>query len=105
MQEIRKYKIFSGPKELFLSRNRANWFKFFRISSFVRLFFYSDGYIHLKFFGICVFKSFKGIGSTFILSDRSNQNYRFYFFSPTIIKIDLIRFLMISYLVFKRDFE
>ena len=93
MRGIKKYRVFSGPKELFLSRNRLDWFKFFRISSFVRLLFYSDGYIHLKFFGICACKSFKGLASTFILSDRSNQNYRFYFFSPTIIKITLVHFL------------
>jgi hypothetical protein len=92
MHEIGKYYVFSGAKQLFLKRSKISWMCFFRVGSFVRVVFYSDGYINLKFSGICAKKVVSGVGSTFTLSDRSGLRYKYFFFMPTILRLKVIRF-------------
>lgn len=95
MRELEKYYKFVSLKQLFLKRAKENWFQFFRIGSFVRVLFYSDGYFNLKFSGICVRKSFCGVGSSFVLKNRLGLTYKYFFFMPTIVRMVLIRFLKI----------
>jgi ribosomal protein L19 len=92
MQGLQKYYIFSGSKEIFRRRLKSSWIQFFKIGSFLRIIFYSDGYINLKFSGICISKSLRGVGSTFQLADRSGVNNWFYFFSPVIKNITIVKF-------------
>lgn len=91
--EISKYYIFSGSKELYRRRFKPFWIKYFRVSSFIRVILYSEAYFNLKFSGVCIDKTFKGLGSTFELADRVGIHQRFYFFSPTVKSITLIKFL------------
>lgn len=92
MQEIEKYYMFVSSRELFFRRAKVNWFKFFRAGSFVRVVFYSEAYINLKFTGICTKKSFRGLGSTFTLVNKIGLKYKYFLYMPTIIRLVLVRF-------------
>jgi hypothetical protein len=102
MHEIKKYYMFAGAKELFLRRIKVNWFKFFRIGSFVRVTFYSEAYTNLKFTGICIKKSFHGIGSTFTSANGIGLKYKYLVFMPTIVRLVPLHFLNAS-MVWRND--
>lgn len=89
-----KFYLYSGNRrEIWEFKYNPEWIKYFRISSFVRVMFYSDMYYSLKFSGVCVNKSNKGIGTNFKLKDRLGLCQMFYFFSPTLRSILIVRLL------------
>jgi hypothetical protein len=92
MREIGKYYMFVSSGELFFRRSKANWFQFFRVGSFVRVLFYSEAYINLKFTGICTKKSFHGLASTFTLVNKIGLKYKYFAYMPTILRLVLVRF-------------
>lgn len=84
---ISKYYKYSSKPELYKRLSLVAFVRLLRIGSVLTVYYYTDGFFNIKFHGVCVRKTNKGFGSSFVISARSGLKQRFFVFSPYLKKV------------------
>jgi hypothetical protein len=63
------------------------WTKFFLVGDFLKIEYFTDAFFNIKFIGVCIDKTHRGLGSTVLIGDRDGFYQRFYVYSLYLKKI------------------
>lgn len=89
MHGISDYRVYSARVRLY---EELDIYKFLRnvfVGDFVSIEYFTDGFFHIKFHGVCISKTFCGFGSSFVLSDKLSLQQRFFVFSPFLKRVTI----------------
>ena len=89
MHGISKYYIYSARLSVYEDLELLKFIRRVAISDLVNVEYFTDGFFNIKFYGFCIAKSYKGIASSFEISDKFSLSQRFFVFSPCLKKITI----------------
>lgn len=87
MHAISKYYNYSARPNFYKEIDFNRTFKRVEVADFVQVEFFTDGFFHTTFFGICVSKTIRGLSSSILISDRFTLKQRFFIFSPSLRRV------------------
>ncbi len=89
MGEISKYYIYSSRLSLYDDLSLLKFLRRVEVSDLVSVEYFTDGFFNIKFHGLCISKTFRGIGSSFVISDKFSLSQRFFIFSPYLKRVTI----------------
>lgn len=87
MLGISKYYIYSSRRNLYENLGLLKFVRYISIADLVSVEYFTDGFFNIKFHGVCVSKTNKGLASSFVLSDKFSLQQRFFVFSPYVRRV------------------